>query len=366
MKPDYKKVASDDVVIATESLAERNSPPANTPGFGMALLCLVVVGMVGGAWMMKDNWAEKNIYLEVGSGSNAMLLGPFAGSGAAAMAEVIDEIEEVVDFEEALETAFKNGAAAASAESSAPTIITTKATTTTTTTTPPSAATAEEASTTEKPAASPTAPVTSTGAPSTAAALEAVVLNEGGDPVSPDDWTVTFATTVVGANGESQAGTNIVIKVFREWAPLGADHFYALVQDGFYNEAAFFRVVPNFVVQFGIAGIPAENKKWGIPIKDDPVLESNKAKTLVYATAGPNTRTSQLFINYKDNSNLDSQGFAPFATVTEGFEYAQEIFNPTPGSSNGVDQGQYEAKGNDWIKQQYPHIDFIINATIGK
>jgi cyclophilin family peptidyl-prolyl cis-trans isomerase len=136
-----------------------------------------------------------------------------------------------------------------------------------------------------------------------------------------------------------------------------------LIQDNFYDAAAFFRVVPDFVVQFGIAGTPAENKKWTTPIKDDPVLKSNLKGTIVYATAGPNTRTSQLFINFKDNGGLDAQGFAPFGKVLSGMATVVAIHNPTPGQSGGVDQGAYTEKGNTWIKKTYPSINFITKAT---
>eukprot|EP00039_Didymoeca_costata_P004968 m.77291 g.77291 ORF g.77291 m.77291 type:complete len:204 (-) comp12614_c0_seq1:62-673(-) len=173
-----------------------------------------------------------------------------------------------------------------------------------------------------------------------------------------DTFTVEFHTDVPVSDGV------ITILVNRSWAPIGADHFHALLMDGFYNEAAFFRVVPNFVVQFGIAGEPAENDKWKAPIKDDPVKASNLEGTITYATAGPDTRTSQLFINYQDNSRLDSDGFAPFGTVTKGMDVAAAIFNPTPGNSGGVDQDQYMQKGNMWIKQQYPKINFIDRAMI--
>ena len=175
---------------------------------------------------------------------------------------------------------------------------------------------------------------------------------------APATYHVTFATDVPGHSDP------IVVEVTRSLAPLGADHFYALVQDGFYNEAAFFRVVPNFVVQFGIAGTPAENVKWKKPIQDDPVVGSNVKGTITYATAGPNTRTSQLFINYKDNTNLDSQGFAPFGKVVSGMDTALAIYNPTPGSSGGINQNSYESKGNTWLKEQYPKANFITNATI--
>jgi peptidyl-prolyl cis-trans isomerase A (cyclophilin A) len=123
---------------------------------------------------------------------------------------------------------------------------------------------------------------------------------------APETYCVQFETNV---NVSSAHATNvpILINVTRALAPLGADHLYALVSSGFYDQAAFFRVVPAFVVQFGIAAIPALNAKWAAPIKDDPVLGSNTRGTLSYATAGPNTRTTQLFINYADNHFLDSQ-----------------------------------------------------------
>ena len=131
-----------------------------------------------------------------------------------------------------------------------------------------------------------------------------------------------------------------------------------------YNDAAFFRVVPSFVVQFGIAGTPAENAKWKAAIKDDPVVASNKVGTLTYATAGPNTRTSQLFINLADNTNLDSQGFAPFGRVIKGLDVVRAIINPTPSSSGGVDQHAYETQGNAWIKAAYPNINSIRYMTM--
>ena len=102
----------------------------------------------------------------------------------------------------------------------------------------------------------------------------------------------------------------MVLEVNRSWAPIGADRFYALVGDRYYDDAAFFRVVPSFVVQ-GIAALPEETKKWDEPIQDDPVLVSNPGTVTYAATSQPNSRTTQIFINYVDNSGLDSQGFAP-------------------------------------------------------
>merc|ERR1719247_2816765 len=163
------------------------------------------------------------------------------------------------------------------------------------------------------------------------------------------DYQVTFTTDVPG---------NVVINVTSAWAPIGAAHWKKTIEEGFYSTpAAFFRVVPNFVVQFGLSGTPATNKKWTTAIKDDPVKTSNKKGTIVYATAGPNTRTTQVFVNYQDNANLDSQGFAPFGTVVEGFDLLVKLDNPTPSSSGGVNQGEYEQEGQAWIEKTYPGIN---------
>lgn len=172
---------------------------------------------------------------------------------------------------------------------------------------------------------------------------------------APESFIVDF-TTGMGS---------FSVSVNRSWAPLGADHFYSLVEDGFYDDAAFFRVVPNFVVQFGIAGTPSNNVKWDTPIRDDPVKVSNRAGTLVYATSGPNSRTTQVFINYVPNAGLDRQGFAPFGQIdAAGLAIVEKVFNPTPASPQGVDQTQYKARGNAWIRQKYPGVTFITKATV--
>lgn len=173
-----------------------------------------------------------------------------------------------------------------------------------------------------------------------------------------DGYILNFQTDVPVSDGL------ITIVVNETICPLGAAHLKLLVADRFFDGAAFFRVVPNFVVQFGIAGTPAENVKWKAPIKDDPVVGSNTVGTITYATAGPNTRTSQLFINLKDNSALDPQGFAPFGKVVRGMDVVNAIYNPTPGSSSGVNQGMYEMHGDDWIRKNYPGIQFVTSANI--
>jgi peptidyl-prolyl cis-trans isomerase A (cyclophilin A) len=171
---------------------------------------------------------------------------------------------------------------------------------------------------------------------------------------SPETFQVKFETT---------AG-DFVIEVTRKWAPLGADRFHELVLAGFYNDCGFFRVIPNFMVQFGINGDPKVQAKWkALKIKDDPVTQSNARGTITFATAGPGTRTSQLFINYKDNKLLDGQGFAPFGKVVEGMAAVDKI-NPEYREQPG--QGQIQSSGNVYLKKQFPNLSFIKKATIVK
>lgn len=152
-----------------------------------------------------------------------------------------------------------------------------------------------------------------------------------------------------------------VVEVHRDWAPIGAQRFEELVKTGYYNGARFFRVVPNFIVQFGLAADPAMTKKWDRPIKDDPVLQTNRTGSLVFATAGPGTRTTQLFINLRSNQSLDSQGFAPFGMVVEGMEVVNGIF---PGYGENPDQGEITARGNAYLNANFPKLDYIRSATI--
>src|SRR5215469_10139580 len=135
---------------------------------------------------------------------------------------------------------------------------------------------------------------------------------------APADFKAMFTTT---------AG-DFTVEVHRDWAPLGADRFYNLVRRGFFTNASFFRVVPGFVVQFGLNADPAINKAWHqATIKDDPVTQTNKRGALVFATSGPNSRTTQLFINFADNGRLDRMGFAPFAEVIEGMDVVDKIYS---------------------------------------
>lgn len=178
------------------------------------------------------------------------------------------------------------------------------------------------------------------------------------DEVAPDTFQVAFNTTVQLSPGVP--GPPIVLEITRAWAPFGADRFHSLVHDNYYLEAAFFRVIPDFIVQFGIAADPNMTVKWDTPIPDDPYLVPNKKWTVSFATAGPNTRTTQVLINYKDNFELDHEGFTPFAEVISGFETVLAIFNPTPGDRDGVNQAHYSEFGNHWLLDSYPNISRII------
>lgn len=171
---------------------------------------------------------------------------------------------------------------------------------------------------------------------------------------APPEFDVKFVTT----KGE------FTVHVTRAWAPLGADRFYNLAKHHFFDGAYFFRVIPGFVAQFGISAYPPVAKVWdNAKIKDDPVTHHNVPGTIVFATAGPNTRTTQLFINYRDNTpNLDPQGFAPFGEVTgSGMDVVKQFYG---GYGGDLDQDAITNGGAAYIKPKYPQMDSIKTATI--
>lgn len=169
---------------------------------------------------------------------------------------------------------------------------------------------------------------------------------------APDTFDVDFATTK----------GNFTVRVTRAWAPLGADRFYNLVKNGYFDEAAFFRLVPNFIVQFGLSADPEVNRVWrSANFKDDPVTQSNKPGTITFATAGPNTRTTQLFINYRHNDFLDKQGFSPFGEVTNGMDVVQKLFS---GYGEQPDQGAITSQGNAYLDKNFPKLDRITSTRI--
>jgi peptidyl-prolyl cis-trans isomerase A (cyclophilin A) len=161
-----------------------------------------------------------------------------------------------------------------------------------------------------------------------------------------------------------------VVEVHRDWAPRGADRFYNLVKNGFYDNARFFRVIEGFMVQFGINGDPSVAAAWhDADIKDDPVKQSNGRGTITFATAGPNTRTTQVFINFGDNAGLDGQGFSPFGKVVSGMEVVDQLYGgygEGAPNGNGPDQGRIQSQGNAYLEQDFPKLDFIKSATIAE
>ncbi len=160
---------------------------------------------------------------------------------------------------------------------------------------------------------------------------------------------------------ESSAG-DYTIEVHRDWAPIGAERFYQLVKAGYYDECRYFRVIPGFMVQFGISGDPAVQKEWDRNIRDDAVKESNVRGFVTFAKTGsPNSRTTQVFINYGNNARLDGDGFSPFGKVIEGIENADAI-NSKYGEA--PDQGRITSSGNAYLQQSFPELDFVKKMSI--
>jgi peptidyl-prolyl cis-trans isomerase A (cyclophilin A) len=159
-----------------------------------------------------------------------------------------------------------------------------------------------------------------------------------------------------------------VIEVNRAWAPNGADRFYNLVKNGFYDNARFFRVVSGFMVQFGINADPKLSAVWrGAQIKDDPVTQSNKRGFITFATAGPDTRTTQTFINFADNAGLDRQGFAPFGQVISGMNVVDSLhadYGEGAPRGRGPDQNRIQQEGNAYLMRDFGKLDYIKKATI--
>ncbi len=215
----------------------------------------------------------------------------------------------------------------------------------------------------ETPAPAAAAPGTPASAPAAASAtaptpkpgfdralLRAALLKDK----APDTFQVKFTTT----RGD------FTVTVHRDWAPIGADRFYNLVKHHFYDNASFFRVVPGFVVQFGLSAFPPVNAAWKqANLKDDPVTQSNKKGYLTFATAGANTRTTQVFISLKDNARLDGMGFAPFGVVDgKGMNIVEMLYDQY--GDNGPEQDQISKLGKPYIDKGWPKLDSIKTATI--
>jgi peptidyl-prolyl cis-trans isomerase A (cyclophilin A) len=172
---------------------------------------------------------------------------------------------------------------------------------------------------------------------------------------APDTFQVKFETT----RGD------FTITITRAWSPLGADRFYNLVKHHYYDNARVYRVVPNFVAQFGISAYAPVSAAWEhATIKDDPRNQSNKKGTIVFATSGANTRTTQVFINLKDNAFLDSQGFTPFGAVDGNGLNVVGMFYDQYGDTAGMDQEPMEKGGEKYISTKWPKLDIIKKASI--
>jgi len=201
----------------------------------------------------------------------------------------------------------------------------------------------------ESQAAAPAAPAADSDALK-AKLLDPSKLNE----TAPDTFIVNAVTTK----------GNIKFELHRDWAPNGVDRFYNLVKAGFFSDIALFRMAHGFVVQFGIHGSPIVSSVWReANIPDDPVKESNTRGTIVFATAGPNTRTTQLFINLGDNSFLDSKGFSPIGKIVEGMDVVDKLNFEYGESPN---QGAIQMKGNEYLKKNFPNLDYFVSMSLAE
>jgi peptidyl-prolyl cis-trans isomerase A (cyclophilin A) len=200
----------------------------------------------------------------------------------------------------------------------------------------------------------------STGAPSQPGAPKPAALDPAkATEKAPDTFKARFTTS----KGP------FVIEVHREWAPGGADRFYNLVKMGYFNDTRFFRAVEGFMVQFGLHGLPEVNTAWrAARLPDDAPKQSNKRGFVSFAMAGPNSRTTQIFINYSDsNARLDGMGFAPFGQVTQGMEIVDSLYKGYGEGAprgQGPDQGRIQSEGNAYLDRDFPQMDRVKVAEI--
>lgn len=190
---------------------------------------------------------------------------------------------------------------------------------------------------------------------------------EAQDPLlRPGQFTET-APPRFAVRFETSAG-DFLVDVHRGWAPMGADRFYNLVKAGYYDDTRIYRVVPRFMAQFGVHGNPYVNYVWRrAPIQDDPVVQSNRRGRITFATAGPHTRSTEVFISYVDNPFLDDDGFAPFGEVVEGMEVVDAFhseYGDGPPRGDGPYGAMAQARGNEYLDEEFPELTTILRATI--
>lgn len=184
-----------------------------------------------------------------------------------------------------------------------------------------------------------------------AAALAALLIATGcssGPPRGPDRYRIKFETSKGDFN----------VEVIRNWSPIGADRFHELIKAGFYDGNRFFRIVPGFIVQWGIHGDPSVAGKWeNRNIPDDPAGMTNSPATICFATSGPESRTTQVYINLGNNGpKLDSQGFTPFGRVTEGMSVVASLY---AGYGESPNQGKMRTEGNAYLQREFPQLDYV-------
>jgi peptidyl-prolyl cis-trans isomerase A (cyclophilin A) len=197
-------------------------------------------------------------------------------------------------------------------------------------------------------------------------AFGAPALAQSGKLANPAALTEQAPATYK-ARFDTSKGT-FVVEVHRGWAPQGADRFYNLVKNGFYDGVRFFRVISGFMVQFGINGDPAVQAHWRTArIEDDPVTQSNERGMITFATSGPNSRTTQVFINFADNGNLDRLGFAPFGRVVSGMNVVDALndeYGEGAPRGRGPDQTRMQKQGNAYLAKSFSRLDYVKKATI--
>lgn len=189
---------------------------------------------------------------------------------------------------------------------------------------------------------------------------------------APDKFVVRFVIATKNDAGDEVETGSFLVEATRSWAPLGTDRFYNLVKIGYFDGCRFFRVIPNYIAQFGIHGDPEVSPSWmNAAIKDDRRQQTNARGTLVFATGGKDTRTTQLFINLRRNQNLDGMGFAPFARVIQGMDVVDKLYGgygDGPSMQNpratGPNQGRIQREGNRYLEASYPKLHYVKSARL--
>jgi len=202
--------------------------------------------------------------------------------------------------------------------------------------------------------------------PQETAQAEQAALDAASPLLTPRELTDTAPQTYR-VRFETSVGT-LVVQVNRAWSPNGADRFYNLVKNGYYDDTRFYRVVDGFMAQFGLKGDPRIDQAWrDVTFPDDPFTESNKRGRITFAHAGPNTRTTQVFFNFKDNAHLDASGFTPFGEVVEGLDVMDKIYSgygELPPAGKGPDYAKAWVQGNTYLDQNFPEMTRIVSAKL--